>query len=201
MSNILDTLNQGSKYPNSYYDASEFVRFVPGQLYPANAVDVRIKEVDVKKKYKALVYNVTFEIADACKELTFTGQDNAEIKGSSFVGRKVKATGIFQFLVPEEGDTFEPNHSGNERYFHFCESLGVECPTTTIKINGAEKEVRTIPTLSKEDILGKPVKVFLDNHGYKDYKTGELKTTVMAKSFSPWVEGSKRDLAMEDLPF
>ena len=201
MSNIIDAMNEGSKYPNSYYDATEYIRFVPGHLYPANAVDVKIKEVDVRKKYKALVYNATFEIADACKDLTFMGPNNTEINGSSFVGRKVRAIGVFQFLVPEEGDTFQPNHSGNERYFNFCDALGVDCPTTTIKIDGKDKEVRTIPTLSKDDILGKPVKLYLDNHVYKDYKTGDNKTTVMAKGFSPWVDGSKRDLAVEDLPF
>lgn len=146
------------------------------------------------KKYKAIVYNYKFVV----------GKENSknkygEIEGKEYVGRKYNANGIFRFIEPSKSDKFDSNQGGNKAYFRFCETLGIECPTKKVKIDGKNVEVNELPHLSVDDINSRAIIAFIDKgKPYRDKKTGEQKTPHVVKFVKPW-EGGK-DLTV-DIPF
>ena len=193
-------INIGEKSNMHYYDPkeNEYVSLVPKQLYPVHAKKVDIRIVDVKGKYKAKVYNIIYEVAKECGQKTFI-TERGEVSGSSFVGKEIYSTGIFMFLNPKAGDTFEANNGANERYLRFCETIKVECPEIEVDIEGEKRMVKQFPELTEKDIIGKPLMGFVDTQEY--VKDGETKTSYKVKDFSEWAEGKSRDLQLEDLPF
>ena len=128
-------------------------------------------------------------------------QDNEgnTISGSSFVGRALYGRGVFLFLEPDEGDKFEANPGANAGYFEFCNAIGIECPTTKIEVDGEEKEVKQLPTLSKDDLIGKPLLGKLKSSKYKD-RDGNYQFTVKVMEFYKWEDGVEK-LFDEDIPF
>ena len=193
-------INIGEKDHMNYYDPKENnnVSLIPKQLYPVHAKTLNMRDVDVKGKYKARVYNIIYEVAEECGQKTFT-TDRGEIKGSSFVGREVYSTGIFMFLNPKAGDTFEANNGANERYLRFCETIRVECPETEVDIDGEKRMVKQFPELTESDIKGKPIMGFIDIEEY--VKDGETRISYKVKDFTAWTDGKVKDFAMDDLPF
>ena len=200
MSSILDAMEKSDTH--HYYDPSQNknVSLVAKQLYPSHITECKVAEVAVRKKYKAKVFNFYVEIADAVKELTFTNNSGKEIKGTSFAGRRVKGGGVFFFLNPTDGDDFEANPGGNDKYLHFCESIGIECPEVEVDIDGEKRMVKTLPELQVDDLIGKPLMSYIDVAPWKD-KEGNQKFSMNVKNFDKWTEGDSRDMAMEDLPF
>ena len=202
MTSVLET-KIGDTHHMHYYDPKENtnVSLVPKQLYPMHAKSLaqdQIREVDVKGKHRAKVYNIVYEIAEECGKLTFN-TSGGEVGGSSFVGKEVYATGIFMFLNPKHGDTFEANNGANERYLRFCETIRIKCPEVEVDIEGERRMVKEFPALSKNDIIGKPIMGLIDIVEY--VKDGETRISYKVKDFSPWVEGKIRDFELDALPF
>ena len=183
----VNEINIEDKNQMHYYDPKENtkVSLIPKQLYPMNAKKVDIREVSVKGKYKAKVYNVIYEIAKECSQYKFPSE-NGEINGSSFVGKTIYSQGIFMFLNPKEGDTFEANNGANEKYLRFCET-----------INGETRMVKQFPELQSSEIIGKPILGFIDIVEY--VKDGETKRSYKVKDFAAWTDGKVKDFV--ELPF
>ena len=198
MATVTETINIGETTNMHYYDPkdNEYVSLIPKQLYPMHAKKVDIRTVDVKGKYKAKVYNIVYQIAEECAKMTFLA-DQGEANGSPFVGKQVYSTGIFMFLNPQAGDTFEANNGANERYLRFCETINVDCPEIEVNIDGEIRMVKQFPELTKDDIIGKPLNGFIDTQEYM--KDGETKISYKVKDFSIWKEGKLKNL--DDLPF
>ena len=196
MSSILDAMEKSDTH--HYYDPSQNknVNLVAKQLYPSHITECKVAEVSVKKKYKAKVFNFFVEIADAVKDLTFTTTNGKEVKGTSFAGRRVKGGGVFFFLNPVDG----ANPGGNDKYLHFCESIGIECPEVEVEVDGEKRMVKTLPELQSEDIIGKPLMSYIDIAPWKD-KDGNQRHSMNVKNFDKWTDGETRDIGIEDLPF
>lgn len=198
MANVLDTLDTDRVH---YYDPklNSNVRLVEKNTYLANIKSCTVREVNVKNKYKAKVFNYSIELAKENSGEIFVRQNGERVEGDSFVGREVWGTGVFFFLNPTEDDNFEANNGGNEAYLNFCEGLGIECPTTEIEIDGEKRSVKTIPNLEVDDVIGKPVKALIDYAKVRD-KEGNYNNRLRVKSVTSWTEGESKDYDA-DLPF
>tara|TARA_B100000700_G_scaffold289625_1_gene347092 strand:+ start:72 stop:671 length:600 start_codon:yes stop_codon:yes gene_type:complete len=196
----VNEINIGDKTNMHYYDPKENtnVSLIPKQLYPMHCKKVTTREVDVKGKHKAIVYNIIYEIAEECSQKKYP-TENGEISGSAFVGKEIWANGIFMFLNPKPGDSFEANNGANERYLNFCETIRVECPDIEVDVDGEKRMVKQFPKLEESDIIGKPVMGFIDIQKY--VKDGETRTSYKVKDFMAWTDGKVKDFAVADLPF
>ena len=196
----VNEINMGDKTQMNYYDPKENTRvsFVAKQLYPMHAKKVTTREVNVKGRYKAKVYNIVYEIAKECSKHTYN-TENGEINGSVFIGKEIYATGIFMFLNPKAGDSFESNNGANERYLRFCETMSVECPEVEVEIDGDKRMVKQFPELTESEIKGKPIMGLIDIEEY--VKDGETRISYKVKDFTDWTDGKVRDFVMDDLPF
>ncbi|MAH47147.1 hypothetical protein CMI37_15070 [Candidatus Pacearchaeota archaeon] len=186
------------------YDPLEDVKkevLVPKQLYPAHIVEVNRREVMVKNKYKALVYNCRVEVASECADKTYTAKDGRIINGENYVGRLVKMKGIFMFLSPQNGDSFKANTGANKEYLDFCNAIGHEPEKISVDVNGEKREVIQFPVLSDDDIKGKPLMAFVDDYKWKN-RDGEWVTTSNVKGWQSWKDGGlKIDDNNDDIPF
>ena len=196
----INEINIGDTTQMHYYDPKENTRvsLIPKQLYPMHVKRVTTREVNVKSKYKAKVYNIVYEIAEECAKNKYN-TDNGEISGSSFVGKEIYSTGIFMFLHPKPGDSFEANNGANERYLDFCETIKVECPEVQVDISGEKRMVKQFPELKESEMIGKPILGFIDTEEY--IKDGETRISFKVKQFTAWTDGKVKDFALEDLPF
>ena len=194
----INEINIGENNTMHYYDPKEnsSVNLIPKQLYPMHVIDVKTRTVDVRGKYKAKVYNIIYEIAKECGEKTFI-TDKGEISGQSFIGKKVYGSGIFMFLNPQAGDTFEANNGANERYLRFCETLKIDCPEIEVDIDGEKRMVKQFPELSNTEMIGKPIMGFIDIEEYTD-KDGKEKMSYKVKDFTEWADGKEKEA---ELPF
>ena len=95
----VNEINIGATKHMHYYDPKENTRvsLIPKQLYPMHARRLSTREVDVKGKYKAKVYNIIYEIAEECSKHKYN-TENGEINGSSFVGKEIYATKGWWFI-------------------------------------------------------------------------------------------------------
>ena len=185
------------------YDPLEDVKkefLVAKQLYPANIVEVIQREVMVKKKYKALVYNCRVEIATECADNTYTTKDGRTINGSNYVGREVKMKGIFMFMTPQNGDSFQANTGANKEYLDFCSAIGHEPQKVEIEVNGEKREVTQFPVLTKDDVMGRALMAFVDDYKWKN-KDGEWVTTSNVKGWQSWKDGGLKVDETSDIPF
>ena len=163
-----------------------------------HAKTVETRDVPVRGKYKAKVYNIIYEIAEECSKHKYT-TENGEINGSAFVGKEIYAIGIFMFLNPKPGDTFESNNGANEKYLRFCETINVACPEMEVDIDGEKRMVKQFPELKESEIKGKPILGYIDTVPY--VKDGENRISYKVKDFSAWVDGKVKDFELADLPF
>ena len=193
-------INIGDKTHMHYYDPKENTRvsLIPKQLYPMHIKKVQTREVDVKSKYKAKVYNIVYEIAEECSKHKYN-TESGEINGSSFVGKEVYANGIFMFLNPKPTDTFESNNGANERYLRFCETIRVDCPEIEVEIDGEKRMVKQFPELTEHEMKGKPILGFIDIVEY--IKDGETRIAHKVMDFAAWTDGKVKDFELDDLPF
>lgn len=198
----VNEVNLGGSSAMNYYDPKEDsprVSIIPKQLYPMHITKVDIREVSVKGKYKAKVYNLVGTIAKECAEFNYDSP-TGQINGSSFVGRELRVNGIFMFLNPSPGDDFEANNGANEKYLRFCENIGIPCKEVSIDIEGESRSVKQFPLLEKSDIMGKPISGYVDTEQYTD-KSGQRKTSYKVKNFDKWADGKAIDVELADLPF
>ena len=162
-----------------------------------------IKSVDMTdvsfKNWKATVYNYRVQLSDENKTIKFKYGDE-EYMGADYVGREVRSLGVFKFLTPGEDDDFEANPTGNDRYLLFCQTLGAEIKKVKRVIDGEEVTLESMPNLSAEDIIGKPVMAVIAKGKPFDLKSGKTIFPWEVKFVKPWEEGEMRDFT-EEIPF
>ena len=166
--------------------------------YLGHLKDITTREVSFKG-YKATVYNYFFEVAKENGIKSYTFKDE-EYSGSEYVGRTIKGSGVFKFLTPKEGDDFEANPSGNDKYLLFCKSIGIPVKQEEREIDGKKIKVEIMPSLSEEDIVGKPaIGVVGRGKPYTNKNGKEIKPWYV-KFVKSWDEGEVKDFNQE-IPF
>ena len=174
--------------------------------YLGHIVQVNSKVVDVLKgKYKARVYDYFVEVAPENEKNTYTyirydDDKTVEASGSDYVGYKFKGS-IFKYLEPGKGDTFESRNEFNKYYMWFCEACGIECPTITTKIDGQEMEVKSLPELNMEDLVGTPVQAVIGKGKTWVDSDGKERKPWVIKFVRNWKDGQKKEMTDDDIPF
>ena len=198
MSDINDMLDNESLFvPSATTKKAPWI--VKGE-HKGHIFDCQQQEVSVLGKYKAIVYNYRFKIAkeNEGSKHTYTDYNTKEehtVDGKEFVDKEFRASGVFKFLEPKDGDDFESNSEGNKSYYRFCKSIGIEIPKRTLE-DGTE--VSVLPNLTTDDINGKAVLAVLgDGKPYKNKEGKEVKPIVV-KFVKQWGEGVNKD---EEIPF
>ena len=174
--------------------------------YLGHIVQVNSKVVDVLKgKYRARVYDYFVEVAPENVEnkYTYTRYDDDKVvdtDGSAYVGYKFKGS-IFKYLEPGKDDKFEARSDFNKYYMWFCEACGIECPTVTTKIDGEEMEVKSLPVINMEELVGTPVQAVIGKGKTWVDSDGKERTPWVVKFVRNWKDGKKKEIGDEDIPF
>ena len=174
--------------------------------YLGHIVQVNSKVVDVLKgKYKARVYDYFVEVAPENVEnkYTYTRYDDDKVvdtDGSAYIGYKFKGS-IFKYLEPGKDDKFEARSEFNKYYLWFCEACGIECPTVTTKIDGEEMEVKSLPVINMEELVGTPVQAVIGKGKTWVDSDGKERTPWVVKFVRNWKNGKKKEIGDEDIPF
>ena len=171
--------------------------FVEGE-YLCHIKDVSMSEVSFKG-FKATVYNYWVEVAKENGINSYSFRDE-EYSGSEYVGRSIKASGVFKFLTPKEGDDFEANPSGNDKYLWFCKSIGAEVKKEKRVIDGDEVTVEIMPDVAEEDIVGRPVTAVVGKGKPYTNKNGKEIKPWVSKFVRAWDGGKIKDFT-EEIPF
>ena len=176
-------------------------KIIPKQVYYSYIKEVSIKEVPVKSRYRAKVFNLTLELAAENKKVTFF-DNGVEVNGGIYEGREIRTKGIFLFLNPSNGDDWESNNGANESYLRFCENIGVECPEVEVELDGEKTKVKQFPILDASDLIGKPIRAYIVEESWRD-KSGQSRTSVKAVGFEKWEAPLRDDLKdkHDDIPF
>mgnify|MGYP003149523638 FL=1 len=158
------------------------------------------------RNVKARIFNYKVEVAheNATREYTFTDRNGTHhtTSGEPYVGWTVSARGVFRFLEPGKGDTFESNSENNVAYLRFCQALGLTIETTKREVHGKTIDVQVLPTLTEHDINGRPVIAVVGRD--KDWVNdeGETMPSFRAKFVKLWKEGKAlATTTKHDLPF
>ena len=170
--------------------------------YKGHITDMSVnKGISIRNKYKADIYNFTIKVHEDNKGEVLKSKDGQEKSGADFIGREIKSNGVFNFLVPENGG-FEANAGGNENFFRFCQAIGIEIPTKTIKSGDEERQVHMLPSeLHSSDCVGKPVYCYVGQTKPFKNNEGETITPMKVKLFNKWEEGETLNLVEDDIPF
>ena len=160
-------------------------------------------------KYQARIYNFDVIVADENRGMKYQYEDitgkHIEISGEQFVGKKLIAKGVFQFLDPQEDDTFEGRPTENHKYLRFCETLGLIPEEETRTIDGKETTVRLLPTLTDDYMLGKPVTAILRKvkDEWTNNKGEKMHYSWRVSYVKPWESGHVKEMKVneDDLPF
>ena len=163
----------------------------------------------VLNKFKARIYNFDVIVAPENKGMTYQYEDitgkHVTLTGEQFIDRKLIAKGVFKFLDPQEGDDFEGNPTENNKYTRFCETVGLTLTEETRTIDGKETAVKLLPTLTAEQMLGRPVTAVLKK--VKDKWTNNKGETMhyswRVSYVKLWENGQVREMTVneDDLPF
>ena len=183
-----------------------------GHIANARSIVRPVKDWETKEegKYQARIYNFDVIVAPENKGMTYQYEDitgkHVALTGEQFIDRKLIAKGVFKFLDPQEGDTFVGNPTDNDKYSRFCETLGLIPKEETRTIDGKETIVKLLPTLTEEQMLGRPVTAILKKVKDKwvNKKTGETMHYSWRVSYvKPWENGQTREMTVneDDLPF
>ena len=182
-----------------------------GHIVNARSIVRPVKDWETKEegKYQARIYNFDVIVADENRGMKYQYEDitgkHIEISGEQFVDKKLMAKGVFKFLDPQKGDTFVGNPTENHKYSLFCETLGVRPEEVTRTIDGKETTVKLLPTLTEEQMLGRPVTAVLKKVKDKWVNNkGETMHYSWRVSFvKPWTQGSVKTMEVnkDDLPF
>ena len=166
--------------------------------YLGHIKDVSMREVSFNG-YKATVYNYWVEVAKENDKMSYEFQGE-QYTGQEYVGRNIKGLGVFKFLAPKEGDDFEANPSGNDKYLLFCKSIGAEVKKEERDIDGKKVTVEIMPSLSEDDINGRPITAVVDRGKPYTNKNGKEINPWQVKFVKLWDEGEIRDFK-EEIPF
>ena len=166
--------------------------------YLCHIKDVSTREVSFNG-YKATVYNYWVEVAEGNKVMRYTFKDD-NYDGEDYIGRNIKGLGIFKFLTPKEGDDFQANPSGNDKYLLFCKSIGFEVKREERVLDGKKINVEIMPSLSEDDINGRPVTAVVGRGKPYTNKQGKEVNPWQVKFVKSWDEGEIRNFN-EEIPF
>ena len=158
------------------------------------------------RNVKARIFNYKVEVAqeNSIREYTYTDRNGEEhhVNGESFVGWTVGARGVFRFLEPGDGDTFESNSENNVAYLRFCQALGLTIETRKHEVGGKAIDVQILPSLAETDLNGRPVIAVVGRD--KDWVNdeGETMPSFKVKFVKLWKEGKRlATTTTNDLPF
>ena len=174
--------------------------------YLGHIVQTSSKVVDVKGgEFKARVYDYFVEVAPENKKNEYSYNrysDDKLIKcgGEEYVGYKFKGS-VFKYLEPGKDDKFKSRTEFNKYYLWFCEACNIDCPTITTKIDGQEIEVKALPSIDMEALVGTPVKVTVGRGKTWVDSEGKERKPWVAKWLREWKDGKKREISDADIPF
>mgnify|MGYP003150390823 CR=1 FL=1 len=210
MANVDDMLGDDIIFaPSEEKKKEKYVPLSAGKYY-GHIEQVTTRDVQFKdnngRNLKATVYNYKVCLDEENKNVVITYQDRegnpVETDGSAFAGRSYKAKGIFKFHTPKEGDDFESNPGDNKKYFLFCQSLGVNIKKVVRQIDGKDVEVEIMPSLSIDDVTGRPVVAVIDRGKPFKGKDGRDVNPWEVKYVMQWVDGKiKEPTDLGDIPF
>ena len=208
---MTETLRDEALFIPSEHDTStdkpEYIPKVAGE-YLGHITDARSLTREFKKDdrtLKARIFNFKVTIAPENTHNNYTihrnGHEPRTVTGEHYVGKTIVADGVFRFLEPTDGDTFESNSEGNKRYLMFCQSLGMEIPTEERTINDKTVKVQLLPDVQEDALNGTPVTAVVgrgqdwtDDHG-KNRPSWRVKFTKL------WTDGKRLAANTDDLPF
>tara|TARA_R100000152_G_C6771823_1_gene198451 strand:+ start:761 stop:1384 length:624 start_codon:yes stop_codon:yes gene_type:complete len=154
-----------------------------------------------KRTVKASIFNFKVKIADENRHNKYHVKGE-EIHGENYIGKEIVADGVFRYLEPTNGDTFESNSAENKKYLMFCQSIGMEIPMEKRTINGKTVEVQLLPDLTIDNLNGTPVVAVVGRGQDWTDDEGNSRPSYKVKFTKLWQDG-KRIAAKgnDDLPF
>ena len=173
--------------------------------YLGHIVQVNSKVVDVKGgEFKARVYDYFVEVAPENKGNEYTYKkydtnDTVTCDGSSYVGYKFKGS-TFKYLEPGKGDTFKARTEFNKYYLWFCEACGIECKSVVTEIDGKDVEVKELPVIDMQALVGTPVSAVVGKGKTWTDSDGNERTPWVCKFVRPWKDGKKKEMD-DEIPF
>ena len=183
----------------------KWIPFADGEYF-GHISKVTTREVDTHKKaHRAVVYNFEVRIADENSVNNYTypwGNTTYDTGGEEYVGKTIRARGVFRYLVPKDGDTFTANPEGNKSFTYLCDALKIELPKKTKKVDGEEVVIKSLPTLGEADLLGKPVIAVVGEGNKYTNKNGKEVTPKEVKFVKSWKDGEIKEITSDaDIPF
>ena len=212
VNNMFDDLDKQKKETSFYVPTPDGEKDVKGFFTPlvegeylGHIVKVESKIIDVKKtgNFRARLYRYQVEVADENKGNTYTftninGKEQ-ETDGSVYKGKIFRGT-LWKFLDPKKGDDFDSNSDGNKKYLYFCEAIGLKCKKEKRKIDGEEIEVLSLPSITEDDILGKPVVAVVKKGRPFTNKEGKTRSYYDCKWIKRWENGKAKEVG-DEIPF
>ena len=196
----------------SFFDPSKTKKVDPKEWEPiregdylGHITDVDTKIIDVKNtgNFRARMYKYTVTVAPENEQMKYKRADingkEEEYTGECYKNLNFKGT-LWRFLEPKEDDDFESNSTGNKLYMMFCETLGIDCPVHKKVVDGQEIEMKALPNLTSQDMLGKPVTAFVAKGRPFTNKEGKTRTFYDCKWIKQW-EGGKTKEVGDEIPF
>jgi len=155
-----------------------------------------------KRQVKAHIYNFKVRVAHENKEKKYTvqGKDGGhrEVDGTHFVDWEIIADGVFRYLEPTDGDTFESYTEGNRKYLMFCQSIGMDIKTEERTVNGKTVKVQLLPEIKESHLDGTPVTAVVGRGQDWVDPDGKTKPSWKVKFTRKWEDGKR---LTNDLPF
>ena len=185
----------------------KFVPYAKGEYF-CHIIESESKVLDVKGgQYKAELFTYTVEVAPENAQNSYQYRSEpggmVDTDGSPYIGRKFRGK-LWRFLEPSKGDTFESNSTGNTQYMRFCDTIGGECETDKKEVNGEVMEVKLLPKLSAEDMVGKAVIAVVDKGRPWTDKEGNQKQYWDCKFCKTWDGGKDKEISQgagDEIPF
>jgi hypothetical protein len=199
------TMNEVPVQSNTSYvtvEATKDARPIVPDWYPCHVTKVEVDRRKVKQRHEATIYNLTCTVADEVSQLQYSNKDETW-SGDSYAGKKFRSIGFFNYHSPQGAETFEPNPSGNVGYSKLCNAFNVNMPKTVVQIDGKPTEVLTLPELTKDDLMGQPIMVFLGKSKPWIGRDGQERRSYEVKAFKSWEGGQSKQVVVEsdDIPF
>ncbi len=178
----------------AYYDPSKDVpSIVPEGMFKAYATKLSEREVIVRDKYVADVFDIEFELAEENKGESVEIDGKAVDKGG-YAGKTVRSKGFFRFKKPDPSnslhDGLEMNTASNKSYMELLNSFSIETEED-------EEGRYFLPHINESDVSGKAV-ILEIVHEHWTSREGDAMVTPKAKAIFVWEGQAPKK---EELPF
>ena len=212
VNNMFDDLDKQKKETSFYVPTPDGEKDVKGFFTPmvegeyfGHIVKVESRIIDVKKtgNFRARLYKYQVEVADENKsnKYTFTNINGEEQETDGSVYKcKVFRGDLWRYLDPQKDDGFDSNPNANKKYLYFCEAIGLKCKKEKRKIDGEEIEVLSLPSITEDDILGKPVVAVVKKGRPFTNKEGKTRSYYDCKWIKRWENGKAKEVG-DEIPF